>query len=405
MKRFGLYIIILYIGLLLTGCRDTLVPPEDEPRAEAERTVIIYMAADNNLTNSIKLDTIEMKRGKDMIPENVNFIIYLDDKGSKNKPAIYELSAKNGIRLWKQFDEEQCSTDPNVMLQVLQQIEYYFPARHYGIDLWSHATGWVPEQTSSTRQKTFGKDETNASGKIEMEISALRNVLAHFPKFDYIFFDACFMQCIEVAYELRNVTNYMVGSPAEIPGPGAPYDKIIDALCKGDAKGIAEGYGNGYPGTYNSYYYPGVLLSCIDCTQLELLAIETGRLLTPFYMERSEPYTTGFQSYCDISWNRFTYSFDMLTTMYRLLSEEDYAAWLELYEKAVSGYKSSTNAWFATHCATTDGVKTILEDPEHYGGVSMFVPMIKYENNGCTWNEDFQQTSWYQALGWQLTGW
>lgn len=407
MKRLALYIIILYNVLLLTACHDTLVPPE-EVRAEAERTVIIYMAADNSLSNSVKLDTIEMRKGKDMIPENVNFVIYIDDKDSKskpNKPAIYELSAKNGIKLWKQFDQEQCSTDPSVMLQVLQQIEENFPARHYGITLWSHASGWVPMQTGSTRQKTFGKDETDAADKMEMEIPALRDVLAHFPKFDYIFFDACFMQGIEVAYELRNVTSCIVGSPAEIPGPGAPYHLIIDALCKGDAKGIVEGYGSGYPGTYSGFTYPGVLLSCIDCAQLEPLAIETGRLLTPFYMEHAEPYTTGFQSYCDLSWNKFTYCFDMQTTMRRLLEDADYTAWLELYDKAVSKYKSSTNAWFAFHCETTDGVKTILADPEYYGGVSMFVPMIKYDDNGCTWNQDFQQTSWYQALGWGLTGW
>ena len=94
MKRFALYIIILYIGVLLTGCRDTLVPPEEvpQPRAEAERTVIIYMAADNTLTTAVKLDTMEMVRGKNLVPENVNFIIYLDDK--THMPAIYELSAR-----------------------------------------------------------------------------------------------------------------------------------------------------------------------------------------------------------------------------------------------------------------------------------------------------------------------
>ena len=76
MKRFALYIIILYIGVLLTGCRDTLVPPEEvpQPRAEAERTVIIYMAADNTLTTAVKLDTMEMVRGKNFVPENVRLI-------------------------------------------------------------------------------------------------------------------------------------------------------------------------------------------------------------------------------------------------------------------------------------------------------------------------------------------
>ena len=389
----SLYIIIL-LGLLLTSCHDTLVPPEEpiEPRAEAERTVIVYMVADNTLTTAVKLDTLEMIKGKDLIPEDVNFIIYLDDK--LRKPAIYELSREKGLQLWKQYDEEFCSTDSFTMFKVLHGIEHFFPARHYGITFWSHATGWTP------RRKTFGKDEvyTNPEEKGEMEIPVLHDILAQLPKLDYLFFDACFMQCVEVAYELRDVTNYIIGSPAEIPGSGAPYDRIIEALCKGDAMGIVQGYDSGYPGLYGGYNYPGVLLSLIDCSQLEPLAQLTGQLLTPFFMERSEQSTEGFQAYCTYL-SKYTYYFDMRTTMRRLLETEDYNAWMELFDKAVPLHTlSSTGRWFANLCD-----HPIVWDPECYGGVSMFVPLNKYDEYG--WNADFQKTSWYQAAGWEETGW
>lgn len=396
MKRLDLYIIIiiLYIGVLLTGCRDTLVPPEEipQPRAEAERTVIVYMVADNSLYSAVKGDTTEMVRGRNMIPENVNFIIYLDDK--THKPAIYELSAAKGLQLWKQYDDELCSTDSLTMFRTLHGIEHFFPARHYGLTFWSHATGWT------TRRKTFGKDETpaEATAKSEMEIPVLRDILAQLPKCDYLFFDACFMQSIEAAYELRNVTQYMIGSPAEIPGSGAPYDKIIDALCRGDARGIVEGYDSGYPGTYNNYTYPGVLLSCIDCTQLEPLAEATGRLLTPHFMSRTGASTEGFQAYCDYL-TKYTHYFDMRTTMRRLLSDEDYDAWMKLYDKAVPlRTVSSTKRWFANLCN-----HPTIWDVECYGGVSMFVPLNRYEEYG--WNADFRKTSWYHAAGWEMTGW
>ena len=116
MKRFGLYIIILYSVLLVAGCRDRLEYPVDltpKPRAEAERTVIIYMAADNTLDNypsAARADTTEMVSSKDMIPENVNFIIFMDTRSGK--PAIYELSAKNGMQLWKQYGEELAAPVP-----------------------------------------------------------------------------------------------------------------------------------------------------------------------------------------------------------------------------------------------------------------------------------------------------
>ena len=380
-----------------------------EPRAEVERTVIIYMAGDNSLGdatnyNAIPLDTVEMAKSKALIPEDVNFIIFVDDK--QHKPAIYELSRESGIRLWKQYEEELCTTDSEVMLDILRTIEHYFPARHYGITLWSHASGWAPERKSS-RQKTFGKDETGStSGKYEMEIPVLHNVLAQLPKFDYIFFDACFMQSIEVAYELRDVTNYMIGSPAEIPGPGAPYDIIIEALCKSDVEGIIRGYDSAYPvGPYT-----GVLLSCIDCTKLDALAEITGQLLTPYYMGRTQASTTDFQPYCyDMTYythlKKYTFCFDMRTTMRKLLkeegegNEEKYATWMETFDQAVPlRTLSDSHRWFAQYCS-----KSIVLDPTCYGGVSMFVPMNAY--NGFGWNEDFQKTSWYEATGWAATGW
>lgn len=410
MKRFVAHIIyynktvllcclLTVVCCLLTGCHDHLVLPEDEPqpRAEQERTVIVYMAGDNTLTLQVRKDTAEMALAANLIPEDVNFIIYLDDR--LHKPAIYELSAQNGMKLWKQFDQELCSTDPQIMLQTLQEIERFFPARHYGLTLWSHATGWT------SRRKTFGEDDNGktTTTQNEMEIPELHSVLSQLPKTDYIFFDACFMQCIEVAYELRDVTDYIIGSPAEIPGPGAPYDKILSALATADVQDIVQGYQSAYPGTYDRVYYSGVLLSLIDCSKLETLAQATGQLITPFYMEKAEPMTSGFQSYCS-DWTSKSYLFDMQTTMHQLLSEEDYAAWLTAFQEAVplathsAPDESGQITWFAHLCENPR-----LLNPDCYGGVTMFQPMAKYEAFGL--NLDFQQTAWYQATGWQATGW
>ena len=225
-----------------------------------------------------------------------------------------------------------------------------------------------------------------------MEIPVLRDVLAQLPKFDYILFDACFMQSIEVAYELRHQADWMIGSPAEIPGPGAPYDSIMGALCTGDANGIINGYNSGYP----MESYPGALLSCIDCTQLEALAQATKHFLLPFYQDQSLPSTEGFQAYCT-KLSMFTHCYDMRTTMCRLLSEEDYAAWMKLFDRTVP-LRTYTKTWNAAYCHPPQ-----VNDSTCYGGVSMFVPMEEYEFYG--WNKEFQKTSWYAAMGWPETGW
>ena len=38
------------------------------------------------------------------------------------------------------------------------------------------------------------------------------------------------MQSVEVAYELRDCSEYFIGSPTEIPGPGAPYKAVVPEM-------------------------------------------------------------------------------------------------------------------------------------------------------------------------------
>lgn len=395
MKRFFLYIIILYSALFVAGCSKSHIEPDTPdvptPLPVAERTVIVYMAGQNTLATALADDLAEMRRGKAGVPDGVNFIVYTDDD---RKPAIYRLTAKDGLQLWKQYDTERCSTDSLTMLETLREIEYYFPARHYGITLWSHASGWAPKQTRS-----FGQDPTvtTPGRREEMDIPVLAGVLSHLPRFDYIFFDACFMQCIEVAYELRHTTKWMIGSPAEIPGPGAPYDRILPALCSSDINGIIDGYASTYPQSI----YSGVLLSCIDCDEMDDMADVTRRLLVPRFMGRASLSFNGFQAYAT-RLNSFPNFFDMHTTMFHLLSADEYTEWMTAFEKAVPRrYLTSTNRWYADYCDNT-----VIQDPEHYGGVSMFVPSNSYEY-GYTknWNLAAHQTAWYEACGWEDTGW
>jgi hypothetical protein len=51
-------------------------------------------------------------------------------------------------------------------------------------------------------------------------------------KIDLVGFDACLMNMIEVGYELRNSTDFIVGSPEVEPGDGWPYDKVLGDLAK-----------------------------------------------------------------------------------------------------------------------------------------------------------------------------
>ena len=391
MKRIY-HLLLLVCTVWLVACNDHI--PDPTPM-KAERTVIVYMMAENSLNDFVRSDSAEMAYAVQRIPDNVNFVLYKDDI---HLPVIYALSRKNGVQKWKQFTKDQVSTDSLTMRNTLRDIVATFSADHYGLVLWSHGGGWVP-QARSARKSWIGIDNNKNSltnTGWQMNISELRWTLEQLPHFDYVLFDACFMQSIEVAYELRKVTDYMIGSPAEIPGTGAPYDQIMTELCKSDIAGIVNNYHNAYVSR------SGVALSAINCKKLEALANATRSYGQHIWSDTHTKDTKDIQRYGPFySGNSYSPEpFDLRGCMYHFLPEEDYKQWDKYLSDALVECKT-TNSWETIYRIDDDHNR--LTDEEHYSGISTFVPNPKYNPYG--WNETFRRTEWYKATGWGNTEW
>jgi len=122
-----------------------------------------------------------------------------------------------------------------------------------------------------------------------MNITQMAQALKGLPKFDFIFADCCHMMTAEVGYELRDVTSYLIGSPSEIPGYGAPYDVIIPQLFKNGRelyRGIIDTYYNYYMERYiakkSRWEGYSVPLSVIDTRYIVQLAQATRDVLSQF---------------------------------------------------------------------------------------------------------------------------
>ena len=102
-----------------------------------------------------------------------------------------------------------------------------YQADSYGLVYWSHGDGWLPYPLG-TGTRWVGQDKGNGDNR--MNISEFVEILRTAPRFDFILFDACLMLSVEVAYELRDYTDYCIGSPTEIPGP-APRMMWLFLLC------------------------------------------------------------------------------------------------------------------------------------------------------------------------------
>ena len=80
------------------------------------------------------------------------------------------------------------------------------------------------------------------------------------------------MTGIEVAYELRNATHHIIGSPTEIMAYGMPYKLMWNELSKvnPDYHNICTNFINFYSNyKYGNTPYPYGTISVIDCSQVE----------------------------------------------------------------------------------------------------------------------------------------
>ena len=126
-----------------------------------------------------------------------------------------------------------------------------------------------------------------------MNIEDLKLVLQNAPHFDFIMFDACFMQSVEVAYELRDCCDYYIGFPAENPGPGAAYDRMFPFIFqKGAAVEMAIGTFAAYDDIYtgkigsNSNWTMGTAIDVLKSSELENLAAATANALSGVTADR-----------------------------------------------------------------------------------------------------------------------
>ena len=272
-KKSGANFFVLGLIILLVSCSKN-----EQSDSQSQRTVIVYMVANNNLYQNAIADINEMEKGCGNY--NGHLIVYLCPQNEN--PYLLEIQSDNSNEIVSKVVKrypQQNSCSVSVMQSVYNDIMELYPAKSYGTILWSHATGWLPSNTPSIftlrkesmvssdvpSLKSFGDD----NGK-KMEIEELAEAL---PKnLDFIIFDACLMANVESAYELRNNTAYILGSSTEVLSTGYPYNEIMPYLFSTEAnlEKIAEKYFNYYD--EKEGLYRSATASLIKTSELEGLA-------------------------------------------------------------------------------------------------------------------------------------
>jgi len=260
LKNLLLFVILI---LFLFSCKknDVIISTVDTSIND-ERLVVVYMVADNNLDYFAVQNINEMEMGFDSASFNGKLLVYVD-RGANAKPShpymmeiVHDTTNAIVSKIIYTYPEQN-TAQGYVLTSVIQDAKkYYSNYTNIGLVLWSHGTSWLPKgvQFGTKRgqiidsTKSFGLDNNPFDSSV-LDIKDLKFALKNTKnKFDFILFDACYMNSIEVAYELKDYANYMIASPSEILSYGFPYKKIVPLLGQNnlDIQAITNSFYNFY---------------------------------------------------------------------------------------------------------------------------------------------------------------
>ncbi len=375
-----------------------------------ERKVfILYSAGYNSLSSALRSDINDLINNTDLHTDDDDadaILIYTHSKSSGGVPyLIYPHKDKYGIDVIDTlvtYPEGTISSSAKTLNTVLSYVQENFPADKYGLLFSSHATGYLPAgyySNSSTYEssysaaskqslqkrltgihrdpiavagtdysddplvKSIGQDYYSSSETYEIDLEDFVDAIPM--DLEFLAFDACFMGGVEVAYQLRNTTHWLIASPTEILSEGMDYTTLASYLMAhpdGDYEGFCENYYNYYNAQSGSYQ--SATISLIDCTQMDALASECSYLFTTY---RDSLDTMDYNDVQRFYRNSYHWFYDLGDIVEHLgCTEAELADFNEALDACVT-YKAATEYFISTSGSSGFSI-------DHFSGLSMMLP-------------------------------
>lgn len=317
-KTCSLIIATLFIVVGVSCSNGDSPDGPDAPVTPVGQTVFMFFPWSNNLLSDFRRTVEDMQTvvtQRSMKDERI--MVFMAT--SEREAVLFELKKQNGRCLTDTLRRysDRPFTSRQWLTSLFSVVMTLAPASRYGMVVGCHGLAWVPVQGQRNARKRLGsqerideEDNLYKEEKIEEEDNLYKEEridkegddLMHFEvqgpvttRFiggtypetqiettdladamadaglhtEYILFDACYMSSVEVAYELKDVTHYLIASPTEVISYGFPYITMGKHLLgTPNYKGIVDSFIS----FYSSYNLPYGTVAVTDCTQLDALA-------------------------------------------------------------------------------------------------------------------------------------
>lgn len=424
-KTCSLIIATLFIVVGVSCSNGDSPDGPDMPVTPVGQTVFMFFPWSNSLLSDFRRTVEDMQTvvaQRSMKDERI--MVFMAT--SEREAVLFELKKQNGRCLTDTLRRysDRPFTSRQWLTSLFSEVMTLAPASRYGMVVGCHGLAWVPVQGQRNARKRLGsqekideednlykekridKEELYKEERIDKEGEP--NDLMHFEvqgpvttRFiggtypetqiettdladamadagfhtEYILFDACYMSSVEVAYELKDVTHYLIASPTEVLSYGFPYITMGKHLLgTPNYKGIVDSFIS----FYSSYNLPYGTVAVTDCTQLDALAA-IAQQINAAAAEQLVP--NGVQIMDG-------YSPTLFYDLGHLMSLKDAgtvltAAFAEQLEKTVP-YKGHTGQYFTT-------LKDAPVDIKHYSGLNTSQGSLNHMADRLS------ETAWYKA--------
>lgn len=403
---------LLSILLFVTSC----ISSDDEPTTVTPDkdtvTILAYMIANNNLNDELLDNTACMYAGLASMKEPATLLIYwdgsssigdnksthlileytTDGKGRINGKPVLNVNAStrdilNVANILKEYPTQTC-TDKDVMKTVLQDMISLTPTDRVGLIIGSHGSSWL--NTISTSGRALGYDgSTSNSITLTDMVEAVESIEK---KLDFLLFDACYMGNIEVCYEFRNVSDYIIASVMEVPSYGFPYEYVMDDLFESNVnayKNVCKSFIAFYEDIYkngNSYETAWGTVALVDCNEVANLVSRFKEEIISHKGVLANYHVGDIQEYGREGGKYIAY--DLQHFIKNLNNGEVPATFEEQLNKTVL-YKGCLEE---SRCFTYN----YDVDAENFCGLGLYIPL----SSRPKWNTYFKTLDWYTASGW-----
>lgn len=274
-------LLILLATLFIVGCQEDVPAPYPVPKNLPNKTIFVYMpwsAARNNETGSLYNNFLQNI-------EDIETAIEAEKGLGRNKLMVFIATSANHAALievkyaangrcqrdtLQHFDKHNMPayTTANGLASLLSKVKVEAPAKQYALIVGCHGTGWLfSEGKSRARTRYFGGSDHYFQTNIPTLAAAIEQAKM---RMQFVMFDDCYMSNVEVAYEMRHATDYLIGCCSEIMAYGMPYKNIWKHLTqpKPNYKEVVNEFHN----FYLNYKWPYGNIGVTDCSKVEEVA-------------------------------------------------------------------------------------------------------------------------------------